>query len=194
GAQGAEGDRGLGVAGADLRERAQVLEARLGRVGEAMVALEKAARLAPDAGVLSDLADLSLRCERPEHARKALEDLLALLPKHAAPERIAEVRARLGKACEQLGDITSARRHYSEALPLRRLDDALAARLEALYLHEGAEAELGELWAARADALLAAGRAQSAAPLLLKSAEALMRLGDKDAALVKLNAALDAAP
>lgn len=193
-ARAAEGHRDFRLAGAALRELAQVLEARLGRVGEALVALEKAARLAPDAGVLSDLADLSLRCERPEHARRALEDLLALLPKHAAPERIAEVRARLGRACEQLGDRAAARRHYAEAFPLRRLDDALAARLEVLYAEDGAEADLGELWASRADALLAAGRADAAAPLLLRSADALMRIGQKDAALVKLNAALDAAP
>ncbi|XXF77129.1 flagellar hook-length control protein FliK [Myxococcaceae bacterium GXIMD 01537] len=186
----AQGDKRL--AAAALRELAQVLEARLGRVGEALVALEKAARLTPDSAVLLDLADLSLRCERPEHARRALETLLATLPRTTAPERLADVRARLGRACEMLGDSVGAMAAYAQAFPLRRLDDALASRLEALYAEAGETRELAELWASRAQALAAADRAAEAAPLFLKSARALLERGEKPAALLRFSAALDA--
>ncbi len=76
----AQGDKRL--ASAALRELAGVLEARLGRIGEALVAMEKAARLAPDPAVLLDLADLSLRCERPEHARRRAGDAAVLAAAH----------------------------------------------------------------------------------------------------------------
>ncbi|MFZ5471849.1 MAG: flagellar hook-length control protein FliK [Myxococcota bacterium] len=187
-----QGDKRL--AAAALRELAQVLEARLGRVGEALVALEKAARLAPDAGVLFDLAQLSLRCERPEHARRALEDLLSSMPKHAAPERLAEVRALHGRACELCGDFDRAKESYAAAFPLRRLDEELFGRLEALYAQAGQQRELTELWAARAQALLASGRAKEAAPLFFQSAQALLSSGDHAGAVLRLGAALDAAP
>ena len=188
----AHGDKRL--ASAALRELAGVLEARLGRVGEALVAMEKAARLAPDPAVLLDLADLSLRCERPEHARSALETLLASLPRTAAPERLADVRARLGRACELLGDREGAIAAYAQAFPLRRLDDALAARLEALYSEVGETRELAELWGTRAQALVAAERTVEAAPLFLKSARLLLQRGEKPAALLRLSAALEADP
>ncbi|QSQ12977.1 flagellar hook-length control protein FliK [Myxococcus landrumensis] len=188
----AQGDKRL--AAAALRELAGVLEARLGRVGDALVALEKAARLAPDSAVLLDLADLSLRCERPEHARKALESLLATLPRTAAPEKLADVRARLGRACEMLGDREGAIAAYAQALPLRRLDDALAARLESLYTEAGETQALAELWAGRAQALMGAERAEEAAPLFLQSARALLERGEKSAALLRLSAALEASP
>src|SRR5262249_30569869 len=87
----------------------------LGRFGEALVALEKAARLDPRPEVLLELADLSLRCERPEHARRALEDVLVTLPRTGPPEKLAEVRARLGQACEMLGDLAAAPRHCPTA-------------------------------------------------------------------------------
>lgn len=186
------GDKRL--ASAALRELAQVLEARLGRAAEALVALEKAARLSPEPQALLDLANLSLRCERPEHARRALEDLLVSLPKHAAPERVAEVRALLGRACELLGDREAALENYAFAFPLRRLDDELAGRLEALYESLGKSRELTDLWAARAQALLAASRPADAAPLFFKSARALRQHGDHAGAALRLNAALDAAP
>src|SRR5678816_4422754 len=93
---------------------------------------EKAARLDPRPEVLLELADLSLRCERPEHARRALEDVLVTLPRTGSPEKLAEVRAKLGQACEMTGDLAAAAAHYAEALPYRRGDDALAARLEVL--------------------------------------------------------------
>src|SRR5439155_3252271 len=96
------GDKRL--AAAALREQSSTLETRSGRAGEALVALEKAARLFPEPNTLLELANLSLRCERPLNARRALEDVLAVLPKHAAPDRLAEVRARLGRACDMLGD------------------------------------------------------------------------------------------
>ncbi|WP_224364763.1 flagellar hook-length control protein FliK [Hyalangium versicolor] len=188
----AQGDKRL--ASAALRELAGVLEARLGRVGEALVAMEKAARLAPDPAVLLDLADLSLRCERPEHARSALETLLSSLPRTAAPERLADIRARLGRACEQLGDRDGAIAAYAQAFPLRRLDDALAGRLEALYSEVGETRELAELWGTRAQALVAAERTVEAAPLFLKSARLLLNRGEKPAALLRLSAALEADP
>ena len=118
------------MAAGTLRELAQVLESRLGHLGEALLALEKAARLAPDASVLSELAELNLRSERPSHARRALEDVLALLPKNAPPERLAEIRSRLGRACELLGDRDAAITHYRQALAVRRLDKDIAQRLD----------------------------------------------------------------
>jgi tetratricopeptide (TPR) repeat protein len=188
----AHGDRRL--AAAALREMAQVLELRLGRVGEALVAMEKAARLSPDQAILLDLADLSLRCDRPDHARTALTELLGSLPKHAAPERVAEVHARMGRACDQLGDRDAAREHYARAFPLRRLDDELAARLEALHREANDTRALAELWADRAQAMEGAGRPDAAAPLFLRSAQALLELKEAPAALVRLGAALAAAP
>lgn len=186
------GDKRL--AAAALRELSQVLDQRLGRAGESLVALEKATRLFPDVNGLLELATLSLRLERPLNARRALEDTLALLPRHAPPEKLAEVRARLGRACEQLGDKDAARENYALAFPLRRLDDDLAARLEALYVEERATRELTDLWAARAQALLQAGRAQDAAPLFFKSAQLQLENGDTQGAILRLTAALDAAP
>jgi tetratricopeptide (TPR) repeat protein len=190
----AEAQNDKRLAAAALRELAGVLEARLGRVGDALVALEKAARLAPDAAVLLDLADLSLRCERPEHARRALETLLSTLPRTAAPEKLADVRARLGRACEMLGDRDGAIAAYAQAFPLRRLDDALAARLESLYTEAGETQALAELWASRAQALMGADRAEEAAPLFLQSARALLERGERAAALLRLTAALEASP
>ncbi len=186
------GDKRL--AAAALRELSQVLDQRLGRAGESLVALEKATRLFPDVNGLLELATLSLRLERPLNARRALEDVLALLPRHAPPEKLAEVRARLGRACEQLGDKDAARENYALAFPLRRLDDELAARLEALYVEERSTRELTDLWAARAQALLQAGRAHDAAPLFFKSAQTLLDAGDTQGAILRLTAALDAAP
>ncbi|HVG57281.1 MAG TPA: flagellar hook-length control protein FliK [Hyalangium sp.] len=188
----AQGDKRL--ASTALRELAGVLEARLGRVGEALVAMEKAARLSPDPAVLLDLADLSLRCERPEHARNALESLLSSLPRTAAPERLADIRARLGLACELMGDREGAISAYAQAFPLRRLDDALAARLEALYTELGETRELAELWGTRAQALVAAERTVEAPPLFLKSARVLLERGEKPAALLRLSAAIEADP
>jgi tetratricopeptide (TPR) repeat protein len=188
----AQGDKRL--AAAALRELANVLEARLGRLGEALVALEKAARLSPDQAVLLELAELSLRCERPEHARRALESLLSTLPRTTAPERLADVRSRLGRACELMGDREAAIAAYAQAFPLRRLDDALASRLEALYTEAGETRELAELWASRAQALVAAERAAEAAPLFLQSARVLLERGEKGPALLRLSAALDASP
>ncbi|MBF5042480.1 flagellar hook-length control protein FliK [Aggregicoccus sp. 17bor-14] len=188
----AQGDKRL--ASAALRELAGVLEARLGRVGEALVSLEKAARLAPEPGVLLELADLSLRCERAEHARRALESLLSSLPRSAAPERLAEVRAKLGRACELAGDRDAAIAAYAQAFPLRRLDDALAERLEALYTEAGAAQELSSLWAARAEALSAADRVPEAAPLYLRAARAQLARKDRAGATARLQAALAAHP
>ncbi|WP_257458389.1 tetratricopeptide repeat protein [Archangium lipolyticum] len=188
----AQGDKRL--AAAALRELANVLEARLGRLGEALVALEKAARLSPDQAVLLELADLSLRCERPEHARRALETLLSTLPRTTAPERLADIRSRLGRACEQMGDREAAIAAYAQAFPLRRLDDALASRLEALYTEAGETRELAELWASRAQALVAAERSAEAAPLFLQSARVLLERGEKGPALLRLSSALDASP
>ena len=187
----AESHRDLRLAAAALRELAQVLESRLGRVGEALVALEKAARLQPEPAVLFELADLSLRCERPEHARRALEDVLASLPRAAPEETVAEVHAKLGRACELLGDAAAAATHYAEALPRRPSDDALAERLEAIYEKLGRTRELGELWATRAQLLRSTGRPEAAAPLLLKSARALLAAGHREAAHQKLYAALE---
>ncbi|MFT3710585.1 MAG: flagellar hook-length control protein FliK [Archangium sp.] len=186
------GDKRL--AAAALRELSQVLDQRLGRAGEALVALEKCTRLFPDVNALLELATLSLRLERPLNARRALEDVLALLPRHAPPEKLAEVRARLGRACEQLGDKDAARENYALAFPLRRLDDELAQRLEALYVENRNTREVTDLWAARAQALLQAGRAQDAAPLFFKAAQTLLEGGDTQGAILRLTAALDAAP
>jgi tetratricopeptide (TPR) repeat protein len=188
----AQGDKRL--AAAALRELGQVLDVRLGRSGEALVAYEKAARLAPEPTALLELATLSLRLERPANARRALEDALALLPRHAPPEKLAEVRARLGRACELLGDKESAREQYAQAFPLRRLDDELAGRLEALYGDAGLDRELTDLWASRAQALLQAGRAGDAAPLFFKAAQKSLEVGDRSGAMLRLTAALDAAP
>ncbi len=163
-----QGDVRLAVAA--LRELAQVLEARLGRMGEALVALEKAARLQPEPAVLLELADLSLRCERPEHARRALEDVLASLPRSAPAETRAEVRAKLGRACELLSDDAAAMAYYAEALPQRPQDDVLAERLEALYEKFSKTRELAELWAARAQQLMASGRPRLPPPPLQECA------------------------
>lgn len=182
------------LAAAVLRELAQVLEARLGRLGEALISLEKAARLSPDASILLDLADLSMRCERPANARRALEDLLLAQPAHVSPERLADIRARLGKACDLLGDKEAAKEHYARAFPLRKLDHELGHRLEALYEQAGQAREVAELWATRAQALLQAQRGEEAAPLFLRSARALLRSGEKPGAVLRFQAALDAAP
>ena len=186
------GDKRL--ASAALRELSQVLDARLGRAGEALVALEKASRLFPEPNTLMDLATLSLRVERPLNARRALEDVLALLPRHAPPEKLAEVRARLGRACELLGDKDGARENYAQAFPLRRLDDELASRLEGLYVEGRFTRELTDLWAARAQALQQAGRAHDAAPLFFKAAQTALEANDLSGAMLRLTAALDAAP
>jgi tetratricopeptide (TPR) repeat protein len=186
------GDKRL--ASAALRELGQVLDVRLGRSGEALVALEKAARLHPDPNALLELATLSLRLERAPNARRALEDTLALLPKHAPPEKLAEVRARLGRACELLGDKDAARENYALAFPLRRLDDELSARLEALYVEGRFHRELTDFWASRAQALTQAGRALDAAPLFLKAAQAHLAAKDVGGAMLRLTAALEAAP
>ncbi|MFN0063874.1 MAG: flagellar hook-length control protein FliK [Myxococcaceae bacterium] len=193
-AKAAESARDVRLASTTLRELAQILETRLGRMGEALVCLEKAARLSPDVATLTELADISLRMDRPDHARRAFEDVLMQLPRHVAPERLAELKAKLGQACERLGDEAAARRYYAEAFPVRRLDDALAERLEALYVRAGAHAELSEFWASRGEALVSAGRGEAAAALLLKGAGALLDLGRREAAVVKLAAVLEAAP
>src|SRR5439155_25786063 len=114
--------------------------------------------------------------------------------KHAAPDRLAEVRARLGRACDMLGDKEAAKENYALAFPLRRLDDELANRLEALYVEAGAAVELTDLWSQRAQALLQAGRGAEASPLFFKSAQSLLRSGDSAGAVLRLSAALDAAP
>ncbi|MBL9037036.1 MAG: flagellar hook-length control protein FliK, partial [Archangium sp.] len=186
------GDKRL--ASAALRELAQVLETRLGRAGDALVALEKSVRFFPDATGLLELANLSLRLERASNARRALEDALALLPKHTSPEKLAEVRARLGRACELMGDLDMAREHYAAAFPLRRLDDELAQRLEALYVEAHQTQALTDFWAARAQALTQAGRTHDAAELFWKSAQALLASGDRSGAMLRLSAAMDAAP
>jgi tetratricopeptide (TPR) repeat protein len=186
------GDKRL--AAAALRELGQVLDIRLGRAGEALVALEKAARLHPDPNALLELANLCLRLERAPNARRALEDTLALLPKHAPPEKLAEVRSRLGRACELLGDKDAARENYALAFPLRRLDDELSTRLEALYVEGRFTRELTDLWASRAQALLQAGRAHDAAPLFFKAAQTQLEVGDLTGAMLRLTSALDASP
>ncbi|MGO8968489.1 MAG: flagellar hook-length control protein FliK [Myxococcaceae bacterium] len=188
----AQGDVRLAVAA--LRELAQVRESRLGRLGEALVALEKAARLQPGPAVLLELAELSMRAERPEHARRALEDVLSALPPTAPKETRAEVQAKLGRACELLGDDAAAMALYAEALPLRPADDALAERLQALYQKASRSRELAELWAARAQQLLASGRSEAAVPLLLKSAKGLLSAGQRDSAHQKLYAAFELQP
>lgn len=190
----AEGTGDKRLAAAALRELAQVLEARLGRVGEALVALERAARLLPEQPVLVDLAELSLRCDRPEHARRALEDALAQLPANAPPEKVADIRSRLGRAALAMGDKDAARDQYAQAFPFRRLDDDLALSLESLLSEAGQNRELAEVWAARAQAFLTTERAGLAAPLFFKSAKTLLSLGEKSSAVLRLSAALDAAP
>lgn len=190
----AEGAGDKRLAAAALRELGQVLDVRLGRAGEALVALEKAARLHPDPNALLELATLCLRLERAPNARRALEDTLAMLPKHAPPEKLAEVRARLGRACELLGDKDAARENYALAFPLRRLDDELAGRLEALYVEARQTRELTDLWASRAQALLQAGRAHDAAPLFFKAAQTQLATGDASGAMLRLTSALDASP
>ncbi len=193
-AQVAEAQGDVRLAAAALRELSNVLEARLGRVAEALVALERAAQLAPDPAYLFELADLALRCDRPERARRALEALLAHLPKSAAPDKLAEVHARLGRACELCGDAGAAKEHYAQAFPLRRTDDALAARLEALFEASGESLRLSELWATRAQALLELGRADESQALFLRSGHALLALGEVSAAMLRFTAALEAAP
>src|SRR5262249_38076787 len=69
-----------------------------------------------------------------------------------------------------------------------------ATRLEVLHREAGDTRALADLWAERAQALAGAGRPESAAPLYLQSAQALMELREPSAALVRLNAALEASP
>src|SRR5262249_54178336 len=88
----------------------------------------------------------------------------------------------------------AAAAHYAEALPYRRSDDALAARLEGLYEKLGRSRELAEVWALRARQLLAEGRTEAAAPLLFKGARALLDSGQRDAAHRQLYSPLEAAP
>ena len=120
--------------------------------------------------------------------------MIVTLPRTGSPEKLAEVRAKLGQACEMTGDLAAAAAHYAEALPYRRGDDALAARLEGLYEKLGRSKELAEVWALRARQLLAEGRTEAAAPLLFKGARALLDSGQRDAAHRQLYAALEVAP
>jgi tetratricopeptide (TPR) repeat protein len=193
-AQSAEARGDARLAASVLRELAQVLEARLGRLGEAIVALEKAARLAPDPSLLVELGELCLRCDRLQQGRRALEEALSLQPRSTGAERLAEIRARLGRACDLLGDRNAAIAHYQQAFAIRRLDADVARRLEALYEEAGAIDSLVDLWATRAESLAAAGRAAEAAPMLLKSARALLAAGKSTAAVQRLGSALEAAP
>jgi len=175
-----------------LRELAQVLEARLGRLGEAFFAIEKAARLSPEPEVLLELAELSMRCGRPDPAKRAYEAALSALSKLTPSQRLAEIHAKLGEACDGLGDREGARLAFAQALPYRLLDDQLAARLEELSLEAGQSDALVSLWFARAGALLKAQRASEAAVLFAKSAEALLKSGDSAGAMSRFQAALEA--
>ena len=177
-----------------LRELAQVLEARLGRLGEAFFAIEKAARLSPEPEVLLELAELSMRCGRADPARRAYEAALSALPKLTPPQRLAEIHAKLGEACDSLGDREGARLAFAQALPFRLLDDQLAARLEELSLNVGQAEALATVWFARAGALLKAQRGSEAAVLFAKSAEALLKSGDLTGAASRFQAALEADP
>jgi tetratricopeptide (TPR) repeat protein len=176
-----------------LREQSQVLETRLGRVGEAFFAIEKASRLSAEPEVLLEYAEMALRCDRPEHARRAFEAVLSSIP-NQAPERIAEIRAKIATACDKLGDREGAKANYAQAFPFRPVDREIVSRLESLYLEGAQLPQLAELWATSANALLASQRPLEAAPLFLKCAEALLQLEETGAALVQLNAALDANP
>jgi tetratricopeptide (TPR) repeat protein len=162
--------------------------------GEALVWLEKAARppRAERAARAGDALSAPRACRL--NARRALEDTLALLPKHAPPEKLAEVRGRLGRACELLGDKDAARENYALAFPLRRLDDELSGRLEALYVEGGFTRELTDLWASRAQALLQAGRATTPRPCSSRPHRLQLELGDATGAMLRLTSALDASP
>ena len=83
----------------------------------------------------------ALRAARARPARAG--DVLASLPRTPRPRSSRTVRARLGRACELLGDREGAIAAYAQAFPLRRLDDELAARLEALYTESGRDARAG---------------------------------------------------
>src|SRR5262249_19060758 len=144
----------------------------------AFFAIEKAARLSAEPEVLLELAELSMRCGRPDPARRAYEAALGALPKLTPPQRLAEIHAKLGEACDSLGDREGARVAFAQALPFRLLDDQLASRLEELFLDAGQTEALASLWFSRANALLKAQRASEAAVLFAKSAESLLKSGD----------------
>ncbi len=182
------------TAALSLRELAQVLEVRLGRSSEAFFAIEKAARLSPEPEVLLEFADLSMRCGRPDPARRAYEAALSSLAERIAPQRLAEIQAKLGAACDQLGDRDAARVAFTHALPFRLLDDPLANRLDELSLDANQSEGLASLWHARASALLGAQRHSEAAALFSKSADALLKSGEVGGALSRLQAALEASP
>lgn len=182
------------LAASTLRELAEVQAQRLGKRVDALGSLERAVSLLPDPAVLLELGTLQLQCDRPEAARRVLEDALARLPAHAPPERVAEVRARLGEALEVLGETEAAREQCARAFALRPLDDALAGRLERLYRAAGLSRELAHVHGRRAEALRGAGRSEEAAGLFFESGRALVALADKGGAAQRLTEALACGP
>ena len=171
------------MAAAALRELGQILDQRLGRASEAVVALERSARLFPNPDTMMDLAAMSARSESPERTRELLETALDLLKDEAPKEKLAALQVQLGRACELAGDAQAARQHYTSAFSERRLDDELFERLEALTIEQHLTAELVTIWRERAEALLEAGRGAVAAPLFLRAGKSCVDAGDSDTAI-----------
>ncbi|MGI5861161.1 MAG: tetratricopeptide repeat protein [Myxococcales bacterium] len=182
-------------AAAALRELAMLGARRLGRSEQALEQLEHALVLAPDdPETLLDLGDLSLDLGRPAAAREAFESLLGALPRDAAAERVIDLKIRLAKACDALGEREAAIEAYATAMSARPGDDAIGDRLDALL----AEAERPR---ERAAALLSRGKAKREARLAGAAAghfsaagEQLRALGELRAARAAFEASLDADP
>lgn len=198
-ARGSERQGELGTTAAALRELASLFDARLGRRDDALSALEKAHALAPqDAGVLADLADLSLRLSRHRLARYATRALLALQPPEGAPgapgsARRAELHERLARAAEAVGELAEAAAALEEAYRLLQ-DDGHAERLDALYALARRDDARIDLARRRGTALTRAGKGTLAARVLAQGAALSRAVGDLPGAVRDFTAALAADP
>jgi tetratricopeptide (TPR) repeat protein len=193
-AQGCERLGDTAATAAALRELAGLYDQRLGRQADALSALEKAhALLADDAGVLADLADLSLRAGRHRLARQSYRSLLAAQPPDAPRARTAELQERLARAAEATGDLNEAIGALEEAYRLST-EDRVAERLDLLLGQARRDEARADLCRRRGGALARAGRAGAAAQVLSQGAALTRALGDAGASARDFSAALAADP
>lgn len=172
-----------------LRERANLLETRLGRPLDAIELLERALQLAPDdRAVLAELGEACLRNGRPEAAREALRALERNLPADERPW----LQARLGRAADLLGERDEAIAAWLEASTAGALDEALLARFDTLLAQAGRERERAELLASRARRELDAGKPEVAAGIFAAAAALFERVNRPQQAQDAWEAVLEA--